>query len=39
MMQSAREERALKVLLVATILTLLWFILDALGTGPFNLPG
>lgn len=31
MMQTAREDRALKLLLATTILTLLWFILDALG--------
>ena len=39
MMQTAREERVLRVVLVTTILALLWFILDLLGTGPFNLPG
>jgi hypothetical protein len=38
-MQTARDERKLQVLLVTTILVLLWFILDTLGTGPFNLPG
>ena len=38
-MQTARDERKLQILLVTTILALLWFILDALGTGPFNLPG
>lgn len=39
MMQTAREERVLRVVLVTTILALLGFILDVLGTGPFNLPG
>jgi hypothetical protein len=39
MIQTTRDERALKVLLVTTILALLWFILDIVGTGPFNLPG
>lgn len=33
MMHTARDERALKLLLATTILTLLWFILDALGSG------
>jgi hypothetical protein len=39
MMQNAREERVLAILLVTTIIALLWFILDLVGTGPFNLPG
>jgi hypothetical protein len=39
MMENARQERVLAVVLVTTILALLWFILDLVGTGPFNLPG
>jgi len=39
MMQNAREERVLAILLVTTIIALLWFILDLVGTGPFNIPG